>query len=84
MFGREYVWILNPDAGTVKEWVVKAEHEQSKGNQKLCSKEQYLQVVKSTFLLADIDFKKEDVNTPTDSGLVRKSKLYKALEFRLA
>lgn len=83
MYGREYVWILNPDAGTVEDWVKQADREISKGNKNVCKMEQYREVVNSTILLGDGDLRK-DVNTTTDSGLVRKSKLSKELEFRLA
>lgn len=83
MYGREYVWILNPDAGTVEDWVTQAEREKKKGNKNVCKMEDYRQVVNSTILLGDGDLRK-DVNTSTDSGLVRKSKLSKELEFRLA
>lgn len=83
MYGREYVWILNPDAGTVDDWVKQAKSEISKGNENVCKMEQYRQVVNSTILLGDGDLRK-DVNTRTDSGLVSKSKLSKELEFRLA
>lgn len=76
MFGPDFVWILSPNAGGVDEWVETAESEKRRANtrnqtHRTCTREQYEVVVNRTFILVESDLR-EDVNTSTDSGLVRK------------
>ena len=81
MYGREYVWILNPDAGTLDDWMKIIDGERIRNNTKVCTREQYQQVLDTTFLLAENDLR-QDANNATDSGLVRKLKLSKSPELR--
>lgn len=74
MYGPEFVWILNPDAGTVEDWVREAERENTRKKNKTddtCTKEQFEVAVNRTFILSESNLRK-DVNTTTASGLVRK------------
>ena len=73
MYGPEYVWILNPGAGTVDDWVRIADKElQRNESSSFCSREQYQQAVDGTFIV-DASILRNDVNTTTASGLVRKN-----------
>ena len=70
MYGPEYVWILNPEAGTVDRWAELNRVEALK-NKSVCTKEELEVVANRTFLLAGNDLR-SDNDTKTDSGLVRK------------
>ena len=70
MYGPEYVWILNPEAGTVDHWA-KLNLVESRKNNSFCTKEELEVVANRTFLLAGNDLR-SDNDTKTDSGLVRK------------
>ena len=76
MYGPEYVWILNPEAGTVDRWAELHEFE-SRKNKSVCTKEEFEVVANRTFLLAGNDLR-SDNDTKTDSGLVRKTCVQKA------
>ena len=76
MFGPDFVWILSPKAGVVDDWVKVAEIEKTRAKitdqkHRTCTKEQFEMVVNRSFILVENDLR-EDVNTSTDSGLVRK------------
>ena len=71
MYGPEYVWILNPEAGTVNRWAELNSYKARK-NDSHCTKEEFEVVANRTFLLAGNDLR-TDIDTKTDSGLVRKS-----------
>ena len=72
MYGPEYVWILNLDAGNIEDWVRLANLEaKQKSGVPTCTREQFEVVVNRTFLLAKTGLGRDD-NTKTDSGLVRK------------
>ena len=76
MYGPEYVWILNPEAGTVDRWAELNRVEALK-NKSVCTKEELEVVANRTFLLAGNDLR-SDNDTKTDSGLVRKTCVKKA------
>lgn len=76
MYGPEYVWILNPEAGTVDRWAELNRVEALK-NKSVCTKEELEVVANRTFLLAGNDLR-SDNDTKTDSGLVRKTCVQKA------
>lgn len=67
MYGPEYVWILNPEAGTVDHWA-KLNLVESRKNNSFCTKEELEVVANRTFLLAGNDLR-SDNDTKTDSGL---------------
>ncbi|XP_074617775.1 gamma-aminobutyric acid type B receptor subunit 2-like isoform X2 [Acropora palmata] len=67
MYGPEYVWILNPEAGTVDRWAELNRVEALK-NKSVCTKEELEVVANRTFLLAGNDLR-SDYDTKTDSGL---------------
>ena len=73
MYGPEYVWILNPDADNIDEWVRLANLQAQKNQSGVptCTREQFEVVVNRTFLLAKTGLRRDD-NTKTDSGFVRK------------
>ena len=72
MYGPEYVWILNPDADNIDEWVRLAKRaEKNQSGVPTCTREQFEVVVNRTFILAKTGLRTDD-NTKTDSGLVRK------------
>ena len=72
MYGPEYVWILNPEAGTVDHWA-KSNLVESRKNNSFCTKEELEVVANRTFLLAGNDLRLDN-DTKPDSGLVRKKK----------
>ena len=76
MYGPEYVWILNPEAGTVDRWAELHRFE-SRKKHSFCTKEELEVVANRTFLLAGNDLR-SDHDTKTDSGLVRKTYVQKA------
>ncbi|XP_074616594.1 gamma-aminobutyric acid type B receptor subunit 2-like [Acropora palmata] len=67
MYGPEYVWILNPEAGTVDRWAELNRVEALK-NKSVCTKGELEVVANRTFLLAGNDLR-SDNDTKTDSGL---------------
>ncbi|XP_068724807.1 gamma-aminobutyric acid type B receptor subunit 1-like [Montipora capricornis] len=73
MYGPEYVWILNPDADNIDEWVRLANLQAQKNQLGVptCTREQFEVVVNRTFLLAKTGLRRDD-NTKTDSGLTLK------------
>lgn len=76
MFGPDFVWILSPNAGDLDDWVKVAESEKIRANitnqdHRTCTREEFEVVVNRSFILVESDLR-EDVNTSTDSGLVRK------------
>ena len=77
MYGPEYVWILNPEAGTVDRWARLNHFESKKERLSFCTKEEFEVVANRTFLLAGNDLR-SDHDTKTDSGLVRKTCVQKA------
>ena len=77
MYGPEYVWILNPEAGTVDRWAKLNHVESLKPKRSFCTKEELEVVANRTFLLAGNDLR-SDNDTKTDSGLVRKTCVQKA------
>ncbi|XP_068708409.1 gamma-aminobutyric acid type B receptor subunit 1-like isoform X2 [Montipora foliosa] len=73
MYGPEYVWILNPDADNIDEWVRLAymQAEKNQSGVPTCNREQFEVVVNRTFLFAKTGLRRDD-NTKTDSGLTLK------------
>ncbi|XP_068724808.1 gamma-aminobutyric acid type B receptor subunit 1-like [Montipora capricornis] len=73
MYGPEYVWILNPDADNIDEWVRLANIHAQKNQSgvPICNREQFEVVVNRTFLLAKTGLRRDD-NTKTDSGITLK------------
>ena len=78
MFGPEFVWILSPSAGTVDDWLdfdekerLRAEALNQTETSRTCTREEYEVVANRTFILVESDLR-EDVNTSTNSNLVRK------------
>ena len=52
MYGPEFVWILNPEAGTVKEWLDVVEKTKKSNNlTNTCTREQYQAAVNRSFIL---------------------------------
>ncbi|XP_068708360.1 gamma-aminobutyric acid type B receptor subunit 1-like [Montipora foliosa] len=73
MYGPEYVWILNPDADNIDEWVRLAnlQAQRNQSGVQTCTREQFEVVVNRTFLFAKTGLRRDD-NTKTDSGLTLK------------
>ncbi|XP_068724834.1 gamma-aminobutyric acid type B receptor subunit 1-like isoform X2 [Montipora capricornis] len=80
MYGPEYVWILNPDAGSIEDWVRLAnlQAEKNQSGVPTCTREQFEVVVNRTFLLAKTGLRRDD-NTKTDSGLTLKEFMKKMI-----
>lgn len=72
MYGPEFVWILHPDAGTVKDWSSSAHVERSKNKTGTCTTEEYEEVADRTIILDKKILYRTDSDTITASGLVRK------------
>lgn len=72
MYGPEFVWILHPDAETVKDWSEYADVERSKNKTGTCTTEEYEEVADRTIILDKKILYRTDGDTITASGLVRK------------
>ena len=72
MYGPEFVWILNPNAGTVDEWVDHANNAKKKieTQEQICNKTQYQKALNRAFTFKALMIRGED-NFTTSSNLVR-------------
>ena len=73
MYGPEFVWILNPNAGTVDEWVTLASRaiDQDKiKTEQTCNKTQYQKALNRAFTFKALMIREDD-NFTTSSNLVR-------------
>ena len=72
MYGPEFVWILNPNVGTVDEWVIYASNTKNKieTQEQLCNKTQYQKALNRAFTFKALMIREDD-NFTTSSNLVR-------------
>ena len=72
MYGTEFVWILNPNVGTVDEWVIHASNTKNKieTQEQLCNKTQYQKALNRAFTFKALTIREDD-NFTTSSNLVR-------------
>ena len=72
MYGPEFVWILNPNVGTVDEWVIHASNTKNKieTQEQLCNKTQYQKALNRAFTFKALMIREDD-NFTTSSNLVR-------------
>ena len=74
MYGPEFVWILNPNAGTVDEWIFHVDNAkrkiQNETQKQLCNKMQYQKALNRAFTFKALMIREDD-NFTTSSNLVR-------------
>ena len=73
MYGPEFVWILNPNAGTVDDWLRHANNTKRKiGSlqEQICNKTQYQKALNRAFKFKALMIREDD-NFTTSSNLVR-------------
>ena len=73
MYGPEFVWILNPNAGTVDEWVTLASRAIDRDKiktEQTCNKTQYQKALNRAFTFKALMIREDD-NFTTSSNLVR-------------
>ena len=74
MYGPEFVWILNPNAGAVDEWVTHANNAkkkiQNETQEQICNKTQYQKALNRAFTFKALMIREDD-NFTTSSNLVR-------------
>ena len=72
MYGPEFVWILNPNVGTVDEWVEHADRAKItlETHEQLCNKMQYQKALNRAFTFKALMIRGDD-NFTTSSNLVR-------------
>ena len=74
MYGPEFVWILNPNAGTVDEWVTHANNAkkkiQNETQEQICNKTQYQKALNRAFTFKALMIREDD-NFTTSSNVVR-------------
>ncbi|CAH3045569.1 unnamed protein product, partial [Porites lobata] len=70
MYGPEFVWILNPNVGTVDEWVIYASNTKNKieTQEQLCNKTQYQKALNRAFTFKALMIREDD-NFTTSSNL---------------
>ncbi|CAH3015605.1 unnamed protein product, partial [Porites evermanni] len=70
MYGPEFVWILNPNVGTVDEWVIHANNTKNKveTQEQLCNKTQYQKALNRAFTFKALTIREDD-NFTTSSNL---------------
>ena len=73
MYGPEFVWILNPNAGTVDEWVTFANRAIDRDKiltEQTCNRTQYQKALNRAFTFKALTIREDDDFT-TSSNLVR-------------
>ena len=72
MYGPEFVWILNPNAGTVDDWLRHADNAKKslETHEQLCNKTQYQKALNRAFTFKALMIREDD-NFTTSSNLVR-------------
>ncbi|XP_027036420.1 gamma-aminobutyric acid type B receptor subunit 2-like isoform X2 [Pocillopora damicornis] len=81
MYGPEFVWILHPDAETVKDWSEYANVERSKNKTGTCTTEEYEEVADRTIILDKKILYRTDGDTITASSLsLRQAFMMKGFE----
>lgn len=76
MYGPEFVWILNPNTGTVDDWLVYANRTIDKiedyveTQEQICTREQYQKALNRAFTFKALMIRKDE-NFTTSSNLVR-------------
>ena len=73
MYGPEFVWILNPNTGTVDDWLVYVNRTIDKNRyaqEQICTREQYQKALNRAFTFKALMIRKEE-NFTTSSNLVR-------------
>ena len=74
MYGPEFVWILNPNVGTVDDWLRHADMAkikiQKENQEQICNKTQYQKALNRAFTFKALMIREDD-NFTTSSNLVR-------------
>ena len=74
MYGPEFVWILNPNVGTVDDWLRLADKAkikiQKENQEQICNKTQYQKALNRAFTFKALMIREDD-NFTTSSNLVR-------------
>ena len=74
MYGPEFVWILNPNVGTVDDWLRHADNAkikiQKQNQEQICNKTQYQKALNRAFTFKALMIREDD-NFTTSSNLVR-------------
>ena len=74
MYGPEFVWILNPNVGTVDDWLSHADKAkikiQKENQEQICNKTQYQKALNRAFTFKALMIREDD-NFTTSSNLVR-------------
>ena len=74
MYGPEFVWILNPNVGTIDEWVTlanRAINQDKIKTEQTCNRTQYQKALNRAFTFKALTIREDD-NFTTSSNLVRK------------